>query len=116
MDARIEIAGGNVATRLTEQSVIIRNLQKALAYWMPKVFDDRSAHDAYLLVGYDGEDEVGYWDQRAAAQLDEGAFYELLTAYGEARHLMTNSKRIAEAKDAVLSAFERATAPQGDKQ
>lgn len=47
---------------------LIRALQKALAYWMPKVFDDRSAHDAYLLVGYDGADEQACWgDEMVAA-------------------------------------------------
>ncbi|TDV39577.1 hypothetical protein C7405_101696 [Paraburkholderia caballeronis] len=66
----------SMATRLTEQNAIIRDLQKALAYWMPKAFDDRSSHDAYLLIGYDGEDEVGYWEQREAAQPDERAAFE----------------------------------------
>ncbi|QGZ66322.1 hypothetical protein FAZ98_31505 [Paraburkholderia acidisoli] len=47
---------------------LVAALQKALAYWMPKVFDDRSAHDAYLLVGYEGEDETSCWgDQMVAA-------------------------------------------------
>jgi hypothetical protein len=51
-----------VAARCDDAAEIIAALQKALAYWMPKVFDDRSAHDAYLLMGYKGEDEPAFWD------------------------------------------------------
>ncbi|MCA7976776.1 hypothetical protein LGM57_10635 [Burkholderia cepacia] len=42
---------------------VIQALQKALAYWMPKVFDERSAHDAYLLVGYEGSESACWGDQ-----------------------------------------------------
>jgi len=45
----------------------------------------------------------------AAAPADDGQFYELVTAYGEACHLMTNSKRITETKDAVLAAYAART-------
>ncbi|CAH2910816.1 MAG: Phage protein [uncultured Paraburkholderia sp.] len=45
----------------SDRVALIRALQKALAFWMPKVFDDRSAHDAYLLVGYEGDDEQRCW-------------------------------------------------------
>jgi len=61
----------DMATRLVEQNATIRDLQKALSYWMPNVFDDRSAHDAYLLVGYQGEDEESWGEKmqaRAASQ------------------------------------------------
>lgn len=54
----IEINADRLAPTAEQADLtLIRALQKALAYWMPKVFDDRSAHDAYLLVGYDGADE-----------------------------------------------------------
>lgn len=51
-----------VAERCDDAAEIISALQKALAYWMPTVFDERSAHDAYLLMGYNGENEPSYWD------------------------------------------------------
>lgn len=41
----------------------------------------------------------------------DGEFYELLTAYGEACHLMTNSEGIEKAKDAVLRAFSAVSSP-----
>jgi hypothetical protein len=53
---------------LIDQRDVIQALQKALAYWMPSVFDERSAHDAYLLVGYEGDTEAECWgDQMCAA-------------------------------------------------
>jgi hypothetical protein len=54
---------------IAERDALIQALQKALAYWMPKVFDDRSAHDAYLLVGYEGETEES-WGEKVQAELD----------------------------------------------
>jgi hypothetical protein len=56
-----------VAARCDDAAEIIAALQKAIAYWMPKVFDERSAHDAYLLVGYNGENEPSYWDTQKSA-------------------------------------------------
>ncbi|WP_157778987.1 DUF551 domain-containing protein [Burkholderia humptydooensis] len=50
-----------------DRATLIQALQKALAYWMPKVFDERSAHDAYLLVGYEGEIETRCWGDEIAA-------------------------------------------------
>lgn len=64
------IAAWNRRAPTAEQAdiTLIRALQKALAYWMPKVFDDRSAQDAYLLIGYDGADEQACWgDEMVAA-------------------------------------------------
>ncbi|AEZ50825.1 hypothetical protein DC1_0003 [Burkholderia phage DC1] len=52
-----------------DRAAVIQALQKALAYWMPKVFDERSAHDAYLLVGYEGETEES-WGEKVQAELD----------------------------------------------
>ncbi|ACR14996.1 hypothetical protein BcepIL02_gp03 [Burkholderia phage BcepIL02] len=51
-----------------ELQAVKQALQKALAYWMPKVFDERSAHDAYLLVGYEGETEES-WGEKMQAEL-----------------------------------------------
>ncbi|AFN39071.1 hypothetical protein G167_gp02 [Burkholderia phage BcepMigl] len=51
-----------------ELQAVKQELQKALAYWMPKVFDERSAHDAYLLVGYEGETEES-WGEKMQAEL-----------------------------------------------
>ncbi|MCO8643179.1 DUF551 domain-containing protein [Burkholderia multivorans] len=51
----------------SDRVTLIAALQKALAYWMPKVFDDRSAHDAYLLVGYEGETEARCWGDEIIA-------------------------------------------------
>lgn len=42
----------------------IASLQKALAYWMPDVTDDRSASDAMLLCGYMGEQEASWGQQQ----------------------------------------------------
>lgn len=52
---------------IAERGALIQELQKALAYWMPKVFDERSAHDAYLLVGYEGEAEES-WGEKVQAE------------------------------------------------
>lgn len=54
---------------IAERDALIQALQKALAYWMPKVFDERSEHDAYLLVGYQGETEES-WGEKAQAELE----------------------------------------------
>ncbi|WBF05234.1 hypothetical protein [Burkholderia phage CSP3] len=54
---------------IAEREALIQALQKALAYWMPKVFDERSEHDAYLLVGYEGEAEES-WGEKVQAELD----------------------------------------------
>lgn len=53
---------------ITDYSELLQALQKALFYWMPKVFDERSANDAYLLFGYTG-DESECWGDRAYAAL-----------------------------------------------
>ncbi|MBU9154171.1 hypothetical protein KTD28_06060 [Burkholderia gladioli] len=47
-----------------DQRDVIQALQKALAYWMPNVFNDRSAQDAYLLVGYQGDAVEESWGER----------------------------------------------------
>jgi len=51
------------------KSEVIQALQKALAYWMPSVFDERSGHDAYLLVGYEGETESECWGDKAKERI-----------------------------------------------
>lgn len=53
-----------ISQALGDKSAIIAALQKALAYWMPKVFDERSGHDAYLLIGYQGETEECWGDKQ----------------------------------------------------
>lgn len=68
----------------------IAGLQKALGYWMPDVFDDRSANDAMFLCGYEGEQEQS-WGQQ---QVDEIA---RLTAELEA------AKRDTDRLDFMLS-------------
>jgi hypothetical protein len=52
-----------------DRVALIHALQKALAHWMPSVFDERSAHDAYLLVGYEGETEPRCWGDEMMAAL-----------------------------------------------
>ena len=57
---------------IDEPEEVVTALQKALAYWMPMVFNDRSAHDAYLLFGYQGEHEPSFWgDEPDFAGLNE---------------------------------------------
>lgn len=51
------------------KSAVIHALQKALTYWMPSVFDERSGHDAYLLVGYEGETESECWGDKAKERI-----------------------------------------------
>lgn len=78
--------------RISDDRVsVIHALQKALAYWMPTVFDERSAHDAYLLVGYEGETETRCWGDEMIDALprwtpvgealpDEPGFYLVMLA------------------------------------
>lgn len=47
----------------------IQALQKALAYWMPSVFDERSGSDAYLLSSYQGETESECWGDKAKERI-----------------------------------------------
>lgn len=56
---------------IEDKSEIIAALRKALAYWMPRVFDERSADDAYLLVGYEGEIEPECWGDSMTARIAE---------------------------------------------
>ncbi|MFM0487955.1 DUF551 domain-containing protein [Paraburkholderia graminis] len=55
------VARHALAATDSDRIALIRALQKALAFWMPKVFDERSAHDAYLLIGYEGDDDQRCW-------------------------------------------------------
>lgn len=55
-----------LATELAEAHTEIQDLQRALSFWHPGVrangtaaFVERAAHDAWLLAGYEGENESG---------------------------------------------------------
>jgi hypothetical protein len=54
------------ADRIRELEAEIQGLQRALSFWHPgvrangtAVFVERAAHDAWLLAGYEGENEPG---------------------------------------------------------
>jgi hypothetical protein len=81
----------------------IQALQKALFYWMPPVFDDRSAQDASLLIEYEGEleeapsrqeyREVGVWEPDGSKfktyreeNLDGVAMFVKVTTPSDERH------------------------------
>lgn len=70
-------------TAIANYEEITQALQKALAYWMPKVFNERSAHDAYLLFGYKGDQSECWGDEMvaklAAAEQHEAAPADELT-------------------------------------
>lgn len=63
LTCQVVIRAEDLRAMLADRAALIQALQKALAYWMPKVFDERSAHDAYLLVGYQGEAEESYGEK-----------------------------------------------------
>jgi hypothetical protein len=69
LTCQVVIHADDLRAMLADRAAVIQALQKALAYWMPKVFDGRSAHDAYLLVGYEGETEES-WGEKVQAELE----------------------------------------------
>lgn len=69
------------------KSAMIHALQKALAYWMPRVFDERSGHDAYLLVGYEGEAESECWGDKAQERIQKQAL-ENISLFDQCRQAL----------------------------
>jgi len=103
------------AARAVDRPVITA-LQKALAYWMPSVFNERSAHDAYLLVGYDGPSEPSF--HATAVGAAERAMLKVLCAggdYGDDLSDLELRRCLENARDGLLPLVGKVPIPAGKK-